>query len=114
MSILDVSVMPSLNEALSNVLLESMAAGTAVVATDVGGTSEALQNGVNGVLIPASRPDLMAAEVVRLLQTPSLARQLGAAARQTIEQRFSLDRMVAATESLYDRLLSAKQRRAAA
>ena len=114
MSVLDVSVMPSHNEALSNVLLESMAAGAAVVATDVGGTSEAIKSGVNGVLIAPSRPDLIAAEVLRLLNTPSLARQLGAAARQTIEQHFSLDRMVAATESLYDRLLSTKQRRAAA
>lgn len=114
MSVLDVSVMPSLNEALSNVLLESMAAGTAVVATDVGGTSEALKTGVNGVLVPPSRPDVMAAEIVRLLNTPALARQLGQAARSSIEQRFSLDRMVAATESLYDRLLSAKHRRAAA
>jgi glycosyltransferase involved in cell wall biosynthesis len=108
MSALDVSVMPSLNEALSNVLLESMAAGTPVVATDVGGTSEALVNDVNGVLVPSSQPEAMAAAILRLLDTPSLARQLGASARQTIEQRFSLDRMVHATESLYERLLLAK------
>jgi len=114
MSALDVSVMPSLNEALSNVLLESMAAGNAVVATNVGGTSEALRDGVNGVLVPPSRPDLIAATIERLLNAPSEARALGITARKTIEDRFSLDRMVNATESLYDQLLSAKRRSAAA
>ena len=114
MSAFDVSVMPSLNEALSNVLLESMAAGAAVVATNVGGTPEALRDGVNGVLIPPSRPELMAAAIERLLDAPAQARQLGIKARQTIEERYSLDRMVRATELLYDGLLSAKRRTAAA
>ena len=56
LSAVDVSVMPSLNEALSNVLLESMAAGAPVVATDVGGTAEALVDGVNGLLVPPGSP----------------------------------------------------------
>jgi glycosyltransferase involved in cell wall biosynthesis len=114
MSALDVSVMPSLNEALSNVLLESMAAGAPVVATDVGGTSEALANGVNGLLVPPSRPELMAAAIQQLLDAPPLAHRLADAARRTIDDRFSLDRMVHATEALYERLLSSKQRAAAA
>jgi glycosyltransferase involved in cell wall biosynthesis len=114
MSALDVSVMPSLNEALSNVLLESMAAGNAVVATNVGGTSEALRDGVNGVLVPPSRPDLIATAIERLLNAPSQATQLGITAKKTIEDRFSLDRMVNATESLYDRLLSSTRRSVAA
>ncbi|HYB95944.1 MAG TPA: glycosyltransferase [Vicinamibacterales bacterium] len=111
---LDVSVMPSLNEALSNVLLESMAAGAAVVATDVGGTAEALTNGANGLLVQPGRPEMMAAAIEQLLATPALARRLGATARKTIQDRFSLDRMVAATEALYDHLLSAKHRTVAA
>lgn len=114
LSALDVAVMPSLNEALSNVLLESMAAGAPVVATDVGGTSEALKDGVNGTLVPPSRPDLMAAAILQLLDAPPMAQRFGAAAKRTIDDRFSLDRMVQATESLYDRLLSSKPRVAAA
>ena len=113
LSALDVSVMPSLNEALSNSLLESMAAATPVVATNVGGTSEAMIDGVNGVLVPPSNPTVMAAAITRLLAAPSHARQLAQNARKTIEDRFSLDRMVQATESLYDRLLSSTQRVAA-
>jgi L-malate glycosyltransferase len=114
LSTLDVSVMPSWNEALSNVLLESMAACTPVVATDVGGTSEAMADGVNGVLVPPSNPPVMAAAISRLLAAPTQARQLARNARKTIEDRFSLDRMVQATESLYDQLLSTKHRVAAA
>jgi glycosyltransferase involved in cell wall biosynthesis len=113
LSAVDVSVMPSLNEALSNVLLESMAAGAAVVATDVGGTAEALVNGRNGILIPPARPQVMAEAILRLVDNPSVARELGADAQRTIHDRYSLDRMVASTEALYDHLLSRKQRRAA-
>jgi glycosyltransferase involved in cell wall biosynthesis len=113
LSAVDVSVMPSLNEALSNVLLESMAAGAAVVATDVGGTAEALVNGKNGLLIPPAAPQVMAAAILHLIENPQLARELGTQARRTISDRFSLDRMVEATASLYDELLSRKQRRAA-
>jgi glycosyltransferase involved in cell wall biosynthesis len=113
LSAVDVSVMPSLNEALSNVLLESMAAGAAVVATDVGGTAEALANGKNGLLIPPANPQAMAAAMLHLIDNAPLARELGNQAKRTISDRFSLDRMVSATESLYDSLLSRKQWRAA-
>jgi glycosyltransferase involved in cell wall biosynthesis len=107
----NVAVMPSLNEALSNVLLESMAAGAAVVATDVGGTAEALADGDNGLLVPPADPAAMAAAIGRLLSDAPLARELGARARQTIADRFSLERMVAATDALYAELLARKQRK---
>jgi glycosyltransferase involved in cell wall biosynthesis len=114
LSAVDVSVMPSLNEALSNVLLESMAAGAAVVATDVGGTAEALVDGRNGVLVPPANPSRLAEAILPLVDHPSRAAQLGDNARRTIGDRYSLDRMVASTEALYDYLLSRKPRRAAA
>ena len=108
---MNVSVMPSLNEALSNVLLESMAAGAPVVATDVGGTTEALRDGENGVLIPPSNAAGMASAIDALLSNPARARALGQAARQDIAAKFSLDRMVAATAVLYEDLLARKQRK---
>ena len=111
LSAVDVSVMPSLNEALSNVLLESMAAGAPVVATDVGGTTEALQHDRNGLLIPPGNPAAIAKAVERLLSDRPLARALGARARQAIVDKFSLERMVAATAAVYEDLLARKQRR---
>ena len=111
LSAVDVSVMPSLNEALSNVLLESMAAGAPVVATDVGGTTEALEANRNGLLIPPSNVAAMTAAINRLLADPQWARELGTRARQAIVDKFSLDRMVAATAAIYEELLARKQRR---
>jgi glycosyltransferase involved in cell wall biosynthesis len=110
LSCANVAVMPSLNEALSNSLLESMASGTAVVATRVGGTPEALVDGDTGLLVPPADVPSLATAVVRLLETPALARRLGSAARQLIEERFSVERMVAGTEDLYRQLLLRKQR----
>jgi glycosyltransferase involved in cell wall biosynthesis len=100
-----ISVMPSLNEALSNVVLESMAAGAPVVATRVGGTPEAIADGVNGLLVPPGDPRAMASAMAALLRDPSRARRLGDAARQSIDERFSMERMVSATAQLYEALL---------
>jgi glycosyltransferase involved in cell wall biosynthesis len=100
-----VSVMPSLNEALSNVVLESMAAGAPIVATRVGGTPEAISDGVNGLLVPPGDPRAMASAIAALLRDPSRARRLGDAARQSIYERFSMERMALATTQLYEALL---------
>jgi glycosyltransferase involved in cell wall biosynthesis len=102
----DVAVMPSLNEALSNALLEAMAAGAPVVATRVGGTAEALVDGETGLLVAPDDVVSLAAAVVRLLEAPALAAQLGRAARQMIADRFSIARMAADTERLYHELLT--------
>jgi glycosyltransferase involved in cell wall biosynthesis len=104
----DVAAMPSLNEALSNALLESMASGSPVVATRVGGTPEALVDGRTGLLVPPGDVDALAGAIVRLLEAPELATRLGQAARQLIADRFSIDRMAATTEELYRELLVQK------
>jgi glycosyltransferase involved in cell wall biosynthesis len=103
-----VSVMPSLNEGLSNSLLEAMAAGVPVVATRVGGTPEAIAGGVVGLLVPPGDSHALAESISRLLEDPHLAETMGRAARRSIEERFSLDRMVTATERVYVDLLAAR------
>jgi L-malate glycosyltransferase len=110
LSAVDVSVMPSLNEALSNVLLESMAAGAPTVATRVGGTPEALVHEETGLLVAPGDSRALANAVGRLLDDRLLATQLGRTARQLIQERFSVDRMVQSTEQLYTELLARKQR----
>lgn len=112
LSAVDVAVMPSLNEALSNALLESMAAGAPVVATRVGGTPEALTDGETGLLVPPGDAPALAAAVIQLLDQPDLARRFGLAARRTIEDRFSIARMSESTERLYSELLARKTRAA--
>jgi L-malate glycosyltransferase len=106
-----VSVMPSLNEALSNVVLESMAAGAPTVATRVGGTPEAVVDGVTGILVPPGDSAALADAIVHLLKNPQLAAHLGGAARARIADHFSVRRMVRATEDLYTDLLERKHRK---
>src|SRR5262249_7551385 len=108
---LNVSVMPSLNEALSNVLLESMAAGAPTVATRVGGTPEALVDGATGLLVPPADASALADAIVRLLEQPSMAAALGLAARAQIVDRFSVGHMVHATEDVYLELLDRNPRK---
>ena len=105
-----VSVMPSLNEALSNVLLESMAASAPIVATRVGGTPEAVVDEETGLLVPPDDVPALVKAIERLLVDRPLAERLGRAARYAIERRFSLDRMVSTTEQLYRDLLARKQK----
>jgi glycosyltransferase involved in cell wall biosynthesis len=106
----DVAVMPSLNEALSNSLLESMAAGAAVVATRVGGTPDVLIHGQTGLLVPPADVGSLAASIAQFLGSPALAQRLGQAARRMIEERFSIQRMASRTEQLYRDLLARKLR----
>jgi glycosyltransferase involved in cell wall biosynthesis len=106
-----VSAMPSLNEALSNVLLESMASGAPTVATRVGGTPEAIVDEVTGLLVEPGDSQALADSIARLIEDPVLARRLGDAARKAIEDRYSVEKMVRATEALYLDLLARKQRK---
>lgn len=106
---LAVSVQPSLSEALSNVVLESMAAGVPVVATHVGGMTEAVHDGENGLLVPPRDPNALAAAVCHLLDAPNLASRLAQAGRRTAD-RFSMSRMVASTSLVYEGLLKRDRR----
>lgn len=104
----DLSVLPSLSEGLSNTLLESMAAGMPVVATRVGGTPEAIDDGVHGLLVPPQDADALAAAMAAVLTDEVLARRLGARARERVANRYSFDQMARETGSLYERVLDEK------
>jgi len=107
LSVVDVSVLPSLSEGLSNVIIESMAAGIPVVATAVGGNPELVEDGGTGLLVPARDAAALARAVDRLLSDPRMAARFGEAGRRRAEERFSLGAMVRATESLYVDLIGA-------
>lgn len=103
----DVSVLPSLaGEGLSNTLLESMAAGTPVVATRIGGNAEVIaQDGIEGLLVPPADPQALAEAISAVLTDPERARALSSAAKQRVHKHFSLERMVRSTEDIYQNLL---------
>ena len=101
-------VLPSLAEGISNTILEAMASGLPVVATDVGGNAELVRHGVTGELIAPADPAALAAVLVRLASDPEAAAQLGRAGREEALRRFSLPAMVATYQSVYDTQLELK------
>jgi sugar transferase (PEP-CTERM/EpsH1 system associated) len=102
---LDVFVLPSLFEGISNTILEAMACGLPVVATRTGGNPELVVDGETGQLVPPAAPDVLADAMAVYLRAPDLARRHGAAARAWVLDRFSLDAMVASYAAEYRRLL---------
>ena len=98
---LDVFVLPSLGEGISNAILEAMATGLAVIATRVGGNVELVQEGVTGRLIEPRRPDALAEALTAYHGEPARARAHGAAGRERAVSEFGLERMLAAYEALY-------------
>jgi glycosyltransferase involved in cell wall biosynthesis len=100
-----ISVLPSLSEGLSNVLLESMAAGVPVVATKVGGNPEVVEEGATGILVPPRDSAALADAMGTLLENQDLAGRFGSSGRRRVEVHFSLDRMVQDTQKLYFGLL---------
>ena len=110
---MDVFVLPSWAEGMSNALLEAMAAGRPVVATAVGGNTEVVSDGRTGVLVPPGDPGAIARAVGDLLRDPDRAMRLGAAARDDVMRRFGARARVAELERLYEERLALRARRAA-
>jgi glycosyltransferase involved in cell wall biosynthesis len=101
---LDLYVLPSDWEAFPISVLEAQACGVPQVATDVGGTREALVP-ETGVLVPSGDPEALAAAIVGLLRDPERRAAMGDASRRRHAERFTVDRMVAETAAVYDAVL---------
>jgi glycosyltransferase involved in cell wall biosynthesis len=102
---LDLFVLPSAWEALPLSLLEAMSCGLPIVATAVGGTPEAVEDGLTGRVVPPGDEDALAGAVRDLLANATLREAMGEAGRARYESRFRLDRMVEDTAALYRELL---------
>jgi len=102
---LDCFVLPSLAEGISNTILEAMASGLPVIATDVGGNGELIKDGSSGELVPVGDVEAMANSIVGYARDHVKARVAGQAGRSAVESQFSLATMVQQYQGLYDRLL---------
>lgn len=102
----DVFLLASRFEGLPYTVIEALACGTPVVATDVVGTRDVVRHGATGLLAEPGDPEALAAHALRLLDHPQEARALAGAGRADALARFSVERMVEQTAALYDALLS--------
>jgi len=98
----DVAVLPSYREAQGLTILEAMALSRPVVASDVGGIPEMIEDGRNGLLVPPHDPPALANAIVRLLTSHPLADMIGRAGHDTVHDRFCIQLMVNAVQALYD------------
>jgi glycosyltransferase involved in cell wall biosynthesis len=107
--IFDAVVLPSRAEGLSQALLEAMALGLPVVASRAGGNVDLVRHGEDGLLVAPRDPAAFAAALARLLGDAELRRHLGARARRTSRERFSMQRTAALTDRAY-RIALARRR----
>jgi glycosyltransferase involved in cell wall biosynthesis len=110
---LDVAVLPSYREAQGLSILEAMALSRPVVASAVGGIPEMIDDGRTGLLVPPHDPGALAAAIVRLLGDVDFAARIGAAGHDLVHERFCVEGMVRAVETIYDEAVADERRLAA-
>lgn len=103
--VMDIFVLPSLGEGISNTLLEAMATGLPVIATAVGGNPELVAEGISGLLFPVGDAAALARAIATLIDNPALRQAMGRAAVAHIEQHFDWQRTVSSYLAVYDELL---------
>jgi glycosyltransferase involved in cell wall biosynthesis len=108
-SAFDIFTLISETEGLSLSICEAMALGKPVVATDVGGNKELVEDGKTGFLIPLGDTEALANAIIRLLQDPELAQAMGQKAREKIATQFGLERYVNEYQNLYEETLRQKK-----
>ncbi|SES62622.1 sugar transferase, PEP-CTERM/EpsH1 system associated [Nitrosomonas marina] len=106
MRMMDLFVLPSLAEGISNTILEAMSCGLPVVATRVGGNTELVDEKSNGKLVASGNTTELASAILDYYMTPELARAQGISARQKIESEFSMKAMTNNYLGVYDQVMS--------
>ena len=101
-AIMDIVVLPSAQpEPFGGVVMEAMAMGLPVIATNIGGSLDQIADGVSGFLVPPSDPHALAEKIELLANDPELRRRMGAAGRERLAKNFSLTEMVKKIETVY-------------
>jgi glycosyltransferase involved in cell wall biosynthesis len=108
LAILDILVLPSLNEAVGRILIEAGACGVAVVATKVGGVPEIVKDGQTGILVSPRDPEALADAVILLLKDEEKRKSMGRLARGWIDDKFSASRMIERISDVYAALADGK------
>jgi len=103
---IDIFCLSSDSEGMPLTLLEALASGVPVVATDVGGIPEIIESGKTGYLVPKGSAESLAQRIVELLQDPAKAAELALNGRNMVHERFPAEKMIKATEAVYEEVLA--------
>ena len=105
----DIVCLPSYHEGLPKILLEAMACGKAIVATDIPGCREVIHNGENGILVPLRNPASLVNAFEQLLNDREMVARMGTIGRQMVESKFSTDVINAEVLQVYEELLTSRE-----
>ncbi len=108
MSAFDLFVLPSINEGMGRVLVEAMALGKPIVASDIGGIPDLVVHGINGFLVPPGDVGSLSATIINLIERPDKMREMGDNGKKRAPD-FSADAMVKKIDKLYEEMLERKQ-----
>ena len=103
--VFDIYVCSSVKEGLSYTIIEAMRAGLPIVATNVGGNGELIQDGETGLLCDSKNPEMLAERIKELIDSAELRKKLGQYAKEKIENELNLPQMIKKTEEVCDSLL---------
>jgi glycosyltransferase involved in cell wall biosynthesis len=103
---LDVLLLPSWEEPFGRALIEAMALGVPVIATNVGGPPEIVEEGREGYLLPPREPRAWAQAIGRLAESPECRVEMGRAGRRRVEREFTVERHVTAIGAVYERAVA--------
>jgi glycosyltransferase involved in cell wall biosynthesis len=97
-------------EGCSNAILEAMALGKPVIATDAGGNHELIKDGKSGFLVPVKDPKALARALIKCIKQPQMRKEMGLLSSQLFKERFSLERMLDDYQRLYQELIKYSSR----
>ena len=101
LNVMDVFILTSFSEGLSNSIMEAMAAGLPVVATNVGGNPELVIHNETGFLFPSQDASILAQQIIELANNPEKRHKMGLAGRKRMEDFFTLEKIIQNYENLY-------------
>jgi len=106
LNVMDIFILTSFSEGLSNSIMEAMAAGLPVVATNVGGNPELVIHNETGFLFPSQDASILAQQIIELTNDPEKRHRMGLAGRKRMEEFFTLEKMIRNYENLYRSVLN--------
>ena len=102
LSLFEVFILPSLSEGFSNVILEAMACGRPVIATDIPANREVITNGKEGILVPSKDSESLANAILKIYQDSSSLREIGDRTRKRVESSYNIENTVKKTVREYE------------